>query len=192
MMLLLLKLRDRCVVFLRRRGQPTPTPLQAAQPPSCRYAAINTCLSSMAFVGGVFVIVAVIYAAYSPHWIYMDVQSPDCRELRAVVTVEEASPHQRSDVGGSPDVRASGVVDFEKTSSNMSGSALKDRPSRCTTGHLYIGPWTICATYDTNHDGCGKTATLSLESFLQPHRDLITVLFPIHLFAYTSVHHLHS
>jgi len=165
MMLLLLRLRDRCAVFLRRRVQTTSTPPQATQRPSCRYATIDTCLSSMAFAGGVFVIVAVIYAAYSPHWVDVDVQTPGCREVRAPVTVEVASPHQRSDIGGSSDIRANGVVDFEKTSSNLSGAALKDRPSRCTTSHLYIGPWTICAIYDTNLDGCGKTVTFYLRNF---------------------------
>jgi len=164
MLLLLVRLRDRCAVFLRRRGQTTSAPLQATQRPSCRHAAINTCLSSMAFAGGVFVIVAVIYAAYSPHWIDVDVQMPGCRQVPAPVTVEVSSPHQRSDVGGSSDMRSNGIADFEKTSSNMSGSALKGRPSRCTTSHLDIGPSTICAIYDTNLDGCGKTVTLSLES----------------------------
>jgi len=162
MMLLLLKLRNRCVVFLGRRDQSTST--QAVQRPSCKHAAITACLSTMSYLGGVFVIVAVIYAANSPHWIDLGARSSDCHEVPSPgsqVTVEAASPRPTTDVRGSSDVRASGMVDPVRTSSNTSGSTEKHRLSRCTTGHEYFGAWTICAIYDTQLHSCGKTKDTS-------------------------------
>jgi len=151
MMLLLPRLRDKCLAFLRRRVQSTST--QATQRPFCTDTGFNACLLSS--IGNMFVILAVTYAAHSPHWIVMDAESPGSDEVRAPdmhVTVEAASPKQTADVRGSSDVRASGIV----VSSNMSGSVVEDGRSRCTTDHSYIGSYTICAIYDTKLY-CGKT-----------------------------------
>ena len=169
-MMLLLKLRNRCVVFLRRCEQPTST--DAAQRASCKDAAITACLSSISFLGGVFVIVAVIYAANSSQWIDLGVQSPGCYDEvhppASHIIVEAASPRPEADIRGSPDVRVTDTVDPGKTSSNMNGSAVKDRRRRCAPGHVYIGAWTICATYDTRFHSCGKTSSHKDASDSQP------------------------
>jgi len=149
MTMLLLKLRNRCVVFFRRREQLTST--QAAQRPSCKDAAITACLSSMSILGGVFVIVTVIYAVNSPDWIDVGVQSLDCDEVRPSATVEAASPRLSADVRGSSDVRDTGTADPGKT------STPEDQLSRCT-GHMYVGAWTICAIYASEFHNCGKTS----------------------------------
>lgn len=150
-MLLVLKLPDRCVAFLRRRAR-QPTPTLATWPPSNRHTIINRCLSVTAFVAGIFAIVGVVYAAQSPHWIYMEIQSRACGEVRAPAD-SQALPRLPTDVRESSVVPASGTQDM---SSKTSRYAMRNQLSRCTTGNVYVGPWTICAVYDSQVYKCGK------------------------------------
>jgi len=143
-LLLLLRLRDRCATLLRRRVPPTSDDA-GRRPSSCRDTLLDACLQSTAFVGGLAVIVAVVYAAHSPHWLVLDVvSSPDCdHHVRAT-----ASP--AAGRGSSDDERAGGP------SSSVSGSTATDRRAGCTTGvQTHVGPWTICTVYDNQLHGCG-------------------------------------
>lgn len=136
-MLLLPRLRDRCVTLLRRRV-PSTTSSQAAPRPSCGDAVIHAALQSTAFICGLVVVVAIIYAAQSPHWVVMDdPSSPGCDDVHVSV---EAAPPRRTSADGrrTSDERAGGVTVA------TSGLALMDQRGRCTTGHTYVGPWTVC------------------------------------------------
>lgn len=144
---LMTRLRDRCATLLRRRVPPTSG--DAAPRPSCRDTLLDACLQSTAFVGGLAVIVAVVYAAQSPHWVLFDVpSSPGCdHHVHAT-----ASP---ADGRGSSDERAGGVAG---PSSSVSGSTATDQRTGCTTGQTHVGPWTICAVYDNQLHGCENVA----------------------------------
>jgi len=147
MLLLVMRLRDRCATLLRRRVPPTSVDA-GRRPSSCRDTLLDACLRSTAFVGGLAVIVAVVYAAHSPHWLVLDLpSSPGCdHHVRAT-----ASPAARR--GSSDNERAGGVAG---PSSSVSGSTATDQRTGCTTGvQTHVGPWTICAVYDNQLHSCG-------------------------------------
>ena len=163
--MLLRKLRERCEVFLRRRGQPTST--EAAQQASCqrprldrdREACALVCLMSTGFFVGLFAVVATTYAAHMPYWISVEV--PVCDIVHA------ASPTQTADVRGSSGVRVSDVAVSGKTSSNISGSTVKGgRGCSPTAAYVFVSLETVCAVYGTKRYSCGKTVTSALKSTL--------------------------
>lgn len=147
-MLLLARLRDRCVMSLRRRVPPTSSP--AAQRPSCGDNVLHAGLQSTAFICGLVVIVAVIYAAHSPHWVVMDVpSSPGCDGVHVSI---EAARQRSADGRRTSDERAGGVT------VPMSDLTLIDQRGGCTSGHTYVGPWTICTVYDNQLRSCENVA----------------------------------
>lgn len=142
MLLLLLRLRDRCALLLRRRVPPTSSP-QPAPRPSCGSddALLHAGLQSTAFVAGLFVIVAVIYAAHSPHWVVVDGPSRGCDDVRGTV------------------VPASADSSNEPAAGEAIPSSNTTARDRCATGHTFVGPWTICAVYDNQLHSCENVAS---------------------------------
>jgi len=151
-MFLLLRLRDRSVSFLSRFVQPMTTSDDVVQRPSCRV--VNACMLTTAFVGGLFVIVALVYATQSPHWILPSVLAPGSQVTNEEVSRQETSSadERRSSVGS-----AARRVDVGKTPSNRSGSNVKS-----TTGREYVGSWTVCAVYYNQLHSCGKSVARRL------------------------------
>ena len=143
-MLLLLRLRDRCVVLFRRRRDVQSTSKHRRS--TCRDTAINACLLSTTFTSGILAIVALVYAVYSPHWIHLDHQSRACLEVQSLRNFELDSVQQTAENVGSW-AGDGGVA--------VAGNTTTSVGSRCVTD-MHTGPWSICAVYDAQLHSCGK------------------------------------